>query len=135
MPWSFFPPLLSALNSPRFCMQEQAYLRPTIVDGQWTQLRKYHAARTLSPLGALFGSEEDSLEHRHVRCSEEQEVAPCNTPDPFQSAAHSGKLWKHESFAARSLLPALERASARVHGVLRDPLEGRPNPDRKGHLR
>ena len=61
-----FAPLLRALNSPRLSMQEQAYLRSTIVDGQWTQLRKYLAAGTLLLLFALCGSEGCSLVHRTV---------------------------------------------------------------------
>ena len=81
------------------------------MDGQWTQLRKYRAARTLSPLCALCGNEEGSLVHRHFRCLEVQDVGPCNTPGPFHSAAETGKLWKHESFAARALLPALSGRS------------------------
>ena len=79
-----------------------------VVDGQWTQLRKYRAARSLSPLCALCGSEEGSLTHRHVRCSEVLDVEPRNMPGPFYSAAQSGSLWKHESFASRALLPALK---------------------------
>ena len=35
-----FAPLLAALHSPRLSVQEQPYLRSTIVDGQRTQLRK-----------------------------------------------------------------------------------------------
>ena len=55
-------------------------MRSTIVDGQWIR-RKYRAARTLSALCAHCGSEEGSLMHRHFRCSEVQDVAPCNTPE------------------------------------------------------
>ena len=79
------------------------------MDGQWTQLRQYHAARTLSPLCALCGSEE----HRHARCPELQGLVPCNVRGPVRSAVQKGKLWKHEPFAALALLPKLNRASAR----------------------
>ena len=51
-----------------------------VVDEQWTQLRKYRAARSLSPLRGLCGSE-GSLTHRH---------------------AH------YESFTSRALPPALK---------------------------
>ena len=88
--------------------QEQAYQRSVNVDGQWTQRRKYRAVKTLSPLCALCGSEERSLIHRHFRCSEVQDGEPSNMLGPFHAATQSGALRKHESFAARALLPALK---------------------------
>ena len=48
-----------------------------------------------------------SLTHRHVRCSEVLDVEPRNMLGPFYSAAQSGSLQKHESFASRAPLPAL----------------------------
>ena len=42
-----FAPMFAALHSPRLSMQEQAFLWHFIITGQWTQLRKYPAARTL----------------------------------------------------------------------------------------
>ena len=103
-----FAPVFDALLSPRLSTPAQAYLRSVVVDGQWTQLRKYRAARSLSPLCALCGSEEGSLTHRHARCSEVLDVEPRNMRGPFYSAAQSGSLWRHESFASRALLPALK---------------------------
>ena len=79
-----------------------------VVDGQWTQLRKCRATRTLSPLCPLCGSEEGSSTRRHIRCSEVADVESSNTPGPVHSAAKSGSLWEHESFASRPLLPALK---------------------------
>ena len=86
---------------------EQGYLRSVVVGGQWTQQRKHRAAKTLSSLCALCGSEEGSLIHRHFRCSTVQYGEPSNMLGPFHAAAESGALWTHESFAARALLPAL----------------------------
>ena len=51
-----FEPLFAALHSPQLSMQERPYLRSVLESGQWIQLRKYRALRTLSPLCA-----EDSL--------------------------------------------------------------------------
>ena len=59
-------PLFAALHS----TLDQAHLRSVVVDGQRTQLHQFRAARSLSPLSAICGSEEGSLTHRHVRCSE-----------------------------------------------------------------
>ena len=86
-----FAPLYAALRSPRFSVQEQAYLR-SIVDGQWTQQRKFCAAKTLSPLCALCGGEEGSLAHRHMRCSEAPSDEPRNMPGPFFAVAQSAAL-------------------------------------------
>ena len=63
-------PLFAALHSSRLSTHEQAYLRSVVVDGQWTQQRKYRVAKTPSPLCALCGSEEGSRIHRHLRSSE-----------------------------------------------------------------
>ena len=89
-------------------MPQQAHLRSVVVDGQWTQLRKYLAARSLC---ALCGNEVGSLTHRHVRCSEVLDVELRNMPGPFYSADQPGILWKHESFASRALLPSAQGAS------------------------
>ena len=101
-------PLFAALYSPRLSTQEQSFLRSVVVDGQWTQRRRYRAAKTLSPLCALCGSEEGSLIHRHFRCSEVPKGEPSNMLGPFHAAAQPGAPWKHKSFAARALLPALK---------------------------
>ena len=70
---------LSALHSPRLRTLEQAYLRSVVVDGQWTQLRKYRAARSLLNLAtclarftrrhsrAVCGSTSLSHRERHHR--------------------------------------------------------------------
>ena len=65
-------PLFAGLSSSWLSAHEQAHLRSVVVDGQWTQQRKYRVAKTLSPLCALCGSEECSLIHRQFRCSEVQ---------------------------------------------------------------
>ena len=98
----------AALNSSRLSAQEQAYLRSVVVGGQWVPRRKHRAAKTLSPPCALCGREEGSLIHRPFRCSEVQDGEPSNMQGPFHAAVQSGALWKHESFAARALLPALK---------------------------
>ena len=116
-------PCLAALYSSRLSAQEQAYLHSVVVDGQWTQRRKYRAAKTLSPLCALCGSEESSLIHRHFRCSDVQNGEASNMLGHFHAAAESGALWTHESFATRALLPALKRATARVHRALRNVMD------------
>ena len=102
-----FAPLFAALHSPTLSMHEKAYLRSVVVDGQWTQQRKFRAARALSPLCALCGNEEGSLAHRHFRCAGAPGDEASSIPSPFRSAAESGKLWEHESFASRGLLPVL----------------------------
>ena len=102
-----FGPLYAALHSPKLNMPEKACLRSVVVDGQWTQQRKFRAARAMSPLCALCGNEEGSLAHRHFRCPGAPDDEPCSIPGPFRSAAESGRLWEHESFASRGLLPAL----------------------------
>ena len=38
--------------------------------------------------------------HRHMRCSEVPGGEPRNMPGPFFTAAQSGSLWKHGSFAS-----------------------------------
>ena len=43
-------PMFAALSSSRLSAQEQTHMRSFVVDGQWTQRRKYRAAKTLSPL-------------------------------------------------------------------------------------
>ena len=101
-------PLFAALYSSRLSALEQAYLRSVVVHEQRTQRRKYRAAKTLSPLCALCGSEEGSLINRHFRCYEVQNGEPSNMQGPFHAVAQSGALWKHELFAARALLPALK---------------------------
>ena len=53
-------PPFAALYSPRLSAPKQAYLRSVVVDGQWTQQRKYRAAKTLSPPCVLCSSEEGS---------------------------------------------------------------------------
>ena len=77
-----------ALHSSR----SSAHLRSVVVDGQWTQRRKYRAAETLSPICALCSSEEGSLIHRHFRCSEVPDGEPSNMLGPFHAAAASGAL-------------------------------------------
>ena len=101
-----FAPLFRALHSSELSMAEKAYLRSAVVDGQWTQQRKFRAGRTWSPLCMSCGSEEGSLAHRHFRCPGEPGSAPCVIPSPFRAAAESGKLWELDSFASRALLPA-----------------------------
>ena len=105
-----FASLFVALPSPRLSMPVKALPMSVVVDGQWTQLRKYRTARSLSPLCALCGSEEGSLTHRHVRCSEVlDDVELRKMSGPFFSAAQLDSLWKLESFASRALRPALKR--------------------------
>ena len=94
--------VFATLCSPRLSAQEQAYWRSVVVDGQWTQRRKYRAAKTLSSLCALCGSEKGSLIHRHFRCSEVPDGEASNMLGPFHAAAQSGAVWEHESFAARA---------------------------------
>ena len=69
---------------------ENAHLRSAVVGGQWPQLRKYLSARTLSPPCALYGSEENSLVHRHFRCPESQGHAKAHsTRQPNQGSCGS----------------------------------------------
>ena len=99
-----------------WCMHDGRIVDPRRVCPQSMRILLKHAARTWQWLrvalhegyeGALCGSEEGSLIHRHFRCSEVQDGEPSNMLGPFHVAAQSGALWKHESFAARALQPAL----------------------------
>ena len=45
-----FGPLYAAMHSPKLSMPEKAYLRSVVLDAQWTQQRKFRAARAMSPL-------------------------------------------------------------------------------------
>ena len=95
-------PLLAALYGPRLSAPEQAFLRSVVVDGQWTQLRKHlDDQSTLAMCTVRQGRKQ------LFRCSEVPDGEPSDVLGPFHSAAQFCRLWEHESFASRALLPAL----------------------------
>ena len=101
-------------------MQEQANLRSVIVDGQWTQRRNHRAARTLSPLCALCGSEEGSLVHRHFRCSEVPDVEQCKSPAP----SHFGGPMREKVEAQVFRIASAVARGHQENSALRNPLRG-----------
>ena len=98
-----FAPRSAALHSPLLSTPS------VIVDGQWTQLRKHRAVRTLAAMCALSGSEEGSLIHRHIRCSEVPDVEPCNTW-PFSLGGHIGQVVGARVFRITSAAASAQRA-------------------------
>ena len=65
---------------------EQACLRSVVVDGQWTQLRRYRAPDRSRRYVRSVAAKTVSLTHRHIRCSEVPDVEPSNKLGPFFSA-------------------------------------------------
>ena len=100
-------PLFAALHNPRLSAQEQANLRSVVVDGQWTQPRKYRAAKTLSPLCALCSSEERSFDPQALPLLRSARRRAKQHAGPFPR----GPIWRSleaRDFFQRALLPALK---------------------------
>ena len=74
----------------------------------------------------LCDSEEGSLTHRHVRCSEVSDVEPSNMLGPFHWAAHSGILCEARVFRVARATASAHGAPTSLHCALRNAMAACP---------